>query len=50
VTYHFGDQAAQGVIHGFAGFAMFAIALSVLFILDGIFRWFIAERLKRPLR
>jgi exosortase B len=50
VTYHFGDSAAQGFIHGFAGIAMFAIALAALFALDGIFRSFIVDRLGHPLR
>jgi exosortase B len=50
VTYYFGDAAAQGFIHGFAGLAMFAIALAVLFTLDGLFRWFITDRLRLPLR
>ena len=50
VTFHFGDAAAQGFVHGFAGLAMFAIALSVIFVLDGFFRWFIVRRLKVPLR
>jgi exosortase B len=50
VTYYFGEETAQGFIHGFAGLAMFVIALSALFLLDGLFRWFIAGFLGRALR
>jgi len=50
VTYHFGEAAAQGFIHGFAGLAMFAIALASLFSLDSLLRWFITDRLKQPLQ
>jgi exosortase B len=34
VTYHFGDAAGQGVIHGLSGMGLFIIALGLLFILD----------------
>ncbi|UXY14633.1 exosortase B [Chitiniphilus purpureus] len=34
VTYHFGDEAGQGFVHGAAGLFLFAAALSSLFILD----------------
>lgn len=34
VTYHFGDEAGQGFIHGFAGVLLFIIALLALFALD----------------
>jgi exosortase B len=50
VTYHFGDSPAQGFIHGFAGLAMFVIALTILFAFDGVIRWFIARHLRLPLR
>ena len=49
VTYHFGDAAAQGIIHGFAGMAMFMIALALLFTVDGLFRWLIVRRLGNAL-
>lgn len=35
VTYHFGDEAGQGFIHGAAGMVLFVIALVMLFALDG---------------
>lgn len=50
VTYYFGEGAAQGFIHGFAGLAMFVIALVVLLSFDGLLRWFIADRLRLALR
>lgn len=34
VTYHFGDAAAQGFIHDFAGLVMFAVALITIFAID----------------
>lgn len=40
VTYHFGDEAGQGFIHGFAGMILFAIALGLLFALDTLLRLF----------
>jgi exosortase B len=36
VTYHFGDEAGQGFLHKFAGIILFAAALLLLFIFDGI--------------
>ena len=41
VTYHFGDEAGQGFIHGFAGMALFVIALTMLFLLDGLLGTFL---------
>lgn len=34
VTYHFGDAAAQGYVHDFAGLLMFAVALLTMFAID----------------
>lgn len=36
VTYHFGDEAGQGFLHGFAGIVLFMVALLLLFALDGL--------------
>ena len=36
VTYHFGDEAGQGFIHGAAGMVLFVIALMLLFTFDSI--------------
>jgi exosortase B len=46
VTYHFGDEAGQGFIHGFAGILLFIVSLLFLFALDGVLGWFIADRAK----
>jgi exosortase len=35
VTYHLGDEAGQGFLHGFAGIVLFLVALILLFVLDG---------------
>lgn len=36
VTYHLGDEAGQGFLHGFAGIMLFVIGLVGLFVLDGL--------------
>jgi exosortase B len=36
VTYHLGDEAGQGFLHGFAGVMLFVLGLLFLFALDGI--------------
>ena len=36
VTYHFGDEAGQGYLHGAAGIVLLMTALTVLFLLDVI--------------
>ncbi|MCZ7562780.1 MAG: exosortase [Burkholderiales bacterium] len=44
VTYHFGDAAGQGFLHGFAGMILFVIALVLLFVLDAVLGLFPALR------
>jgi exosortase B len=34
VTYHFGDEAGQGFVHGFAGMVLFMVALAFMLVLD----------------
>jgi len=34
VTYHFGDEAGQGFVHGFAGMVLFMVALMLMLIVD----------------
>ena len=34
VTYHLGDEAGQGFLHGFAGMVLFIAALLLLFVID----------------
>ena len=36
ITYHFGDEAGQGFLHGTAGFALLFIALAIFFALDTV--------------
>jgi exosortase/archaeosortase family protein len=37
VTFHFGDEAGQGFIHGFAGMVLFLVALMLTMTLDRLF-------------
>jgi len=34
ITYHFGDAAGQGFLHGFSGMVLFVVALALIFLLD----------------
>ncbi|MBN8506437.1 MAG: exosortase B [Burkholderiales bacterium] len=34
VTYHFGDEAGQGFVHGFAGMVLFMVALVLMLVVD----------------
>lgn len=34
VTYHFGDEAGQGFVHGFAGMVLFFVALTLILAFD----------------
>lgn len=40
VTYHFGDAAGQGFVHGFAGIVLFLVALMLMLVLDKVLGWF----------
>ena len=44
VTYHLGDEAGQGFLHGFAGIMLFIIGLLFLFALDGILGFIFPDR------
>lgn len=48
VTYHLGDEAGQGFLHGFAGIMLFVIGLLFLFLLDGVLGFIFPDR--RPAR
>ena len=37
VTYHFGDAAGQGFVHGFAGMVLFMVALVFMLLTDRLF-------------
>jgi exosortase B len=43
VTFHLGDEAGQGFLHGFAGMVLFVAALLCLFLLDSILGWFLPD-------
>lgn len=36
ITYHFGDAAGQGFLHGFAGMVLFVVALVLVIAVDGL--------------
>ena len=36
ITYHFGDAAGQGFLHGFAGMVLLTVAVLLLFLLDTV--------------
>ena len=44
VTYHLGDEAGQGFLHGFAGIMLFVIGLLFLFALDGVLGFVFPDR------
>jgi exosortase len=46
ITYHFGDAAGQGFLHGAAGMVLLLVALMCLFALDAL----LARFLSRPAR
>jgi hypothetical protein len=39
ITYHFGDEAGQGFLHGFAGLVLFMTALMFIIATDTGLRW-----------
>jgi exosortase B len=46
VTYHFGDEAGQGFVHGFAGMVLFMVALTLILLVDGIVGRFLPSQRK----
>ena len=48
VTYHMGDEAGQGFLHGFAGIMLFIIGLLFLFALDGVLGFIFPDRRSTP--
>jgi len=48
VTYHFGDEAGQGYLHGAAGIVLLMSALSVLLMLDAALAWIFKPRKPKP--
>lgn len=47
ITYHFGDAAAQGFLHDFAGLLMFAVALLTIFGIDQLVSPLLIKREER---
>lgn len=43
VTYHFGDEAGQGFVHGFAGMVLFMVALTLMLVLDKVLGLFFSN-------
>jgi len=43
ITYHFGDAAGQGFLHGFAGMVLFLSALLLIIATDGLLRLLMAK-------
>ena len=48
VTYHFGDEAGQGFVHGFAGMVLFMVALGLMLVLDKVLGLFMAAHRVGP--
>jgi len=44
ITYHFGDAAGQGFLHGFAGMVLFVTALLLILAVDNGLQWWIKRR------
>jgi exosortase B len=47
VTYHFGDAAGQGFVHGFAGMVLFLVALSLIIATDSMLSLFLRKERRR---
>lgn len=50
ITYHFGDAAAQGFMHDFAGLLMFSVALLTIFAVDQLVTPLVVERVGKDSR
>lgn len=44
VTFHFGDEAGQGFLHGFAGIVLFVSALVLIMAMDGVIQFVLDRR------
>ena len=47
VTYHLGDAAGRGFLHGFAGMLLFCVALMLIVPADRLVGWTLRDRVKR---
>ncbi|QBQ39564.1 exosortase B [Pseudoduganella plicata] len=50
ITYHWGDAAGQGFLHGFAGMVLFVSALVLILGIDSLLQWFVTYRQKKEMR
>jgi len=48
VTYHLGDEAGQGFLHGTAGIVLMIVALGILFALDALLKVVLREPPRHP--
>lgn len=48
ITYHFGDEAGQGFLHGFAGMVLFMAALLLIMATDSLIRLVMSRTGLRP--
>ncbi len=48
VTYHFGDAAGQGFVHGFAGMVLFLVGLVLVLFTDYLLGWVFKEPAPAP--
>jgi len=46
ITYHWGDAAGQGFLHGFAGMVLFVSALVLILSMDSLLQWIVRRREK----
>jgi exosortase B len=50
ITYHFGDEAGQGFLHGFAGMVLFLTALLLIIAVDSLLQYAVRRRHRRAAR
>ena len=48
VTYHFGDEAGQGFVHGFAGMVLFMVALAIMLVVDKLLGYVLPSGKTKP--
>jgi exosortase/archaeosortase family protein len=48
ITYHFGDEAGQGFLHGAAGMVLMLVALAFFFALDALLARLLPSRAAPP--
>ncbi len=50
ITYHLGDEAGQGFLHGFAGLMLFASALLLIIAVDSLLQFIVKSKSPMPVR